>query len=107
VVLVGGYLYGTNNSNLLCVDFKTGETKWKNRSVGKGSIAAADGRLYVRGENGPIALVEASPDAYKEVGRFDQPDRSKKKAWPHPVIANGRLYIHDADVLLCFDVKRQ
>jgi outer membrane protein assembly factor BamB len=107
VVLVGGYVYGTNNDSLLCVDFKTGEMKWKNRSVGKGSIAAADGRLYVRGEDGAVALVEATPDGYKETGRFKQPERSAKKAWPHPVIANGRLYLHDQDVLLCFGVKAE
>ena len=73
--------------------------------MGKGSVSAADGHLYVRGENGPIALVEATPDGYKEKGRFDQPDRSRERAWPHPVIAGGRLYLRDQDVLLCYDVK--
>jgi outer membrane protein assembly factor BamB len=105
VVRIGDYVYGTNNTELVCVDFKSGQTKWKDRSVGKGSITAADDRLYVRGEKGPVALVEAKPDGYKEVGRFEQPDRSKKNAWPHPVIAGGRLYLRDQDVLLCYDVK--
>ncbi len=105
VVLVGDAVFGTNNNSLVCVDFKTGETKWKNPSVGKGSIAAADGRLYVRSENGGVALVEATTTGYKEHGRFQQPDRSKKKAWPHPVIANGCLYLRDDEVLLCFDIK--
>jgi len=89
VVRVGDYLYGTNNTSLLCLDFKTGETKWDNRSVGKGSIMAADGPLYVRSEKGAIALVEATPDGYKELSRFEQPDRSKKNAWPHPVVAGA------------------
>jgi outer membrane protein assembly factor BamB len=105
VVRVGDHLYGTNNSGLVCIDFKTGETKWQDRSVGKGSVTAADGRLYVRGERGPIALVEVTPSGYKEKGRFDQPSRSRLNAWPHPVIADGKLYIRDEDVLLCFDVK--
>jgi hypothetical protein len=26
-------------------------------------------------------------------------------AWAHPVIANGKLYVRDQDVLLCYDVK--
>jgi outer membrane protein assembly factor BamB len=105
VVRVGDAIYGTNNSSLVCIDFKTGETKWDNRSVGKGSIMAADGRLYVRGEKGPLALVEATPSGYKEEGRFEQPDRSAKPSWPHPVVADGRLYLRDQDVLLCYDVK--
>lgn len=105
VVRVGDAVYGTNQTGLVCIDFKSGETKWQDRSVGKGSVAAADGCLYVRSEKGPIALVEATPDAYKEIGRFEQPERSKKNAWPHPVIAGGRLYIRDQNVLLCYDVK--
>jgi hypothetical protein len=40
-------------------------------------------------------------------GQFEQPDRSGKSAWPHPVIANGKLYIRDQDVLLCYDVKEK
>ncbi|HEY7424123.1 MAG TPA: PQQ-binding-like beta-propeller repeat protein [Gemmataceae bacterium] len=105
VVRVGDALYGTNNTSLVCIDFKTGATKWENRSVGKGSVTAADGRLYVRSEDGPIALVEATPNGYKEISRFEQPNRSKKKSWPHPVVAGGRLYLRDQDVLLCYDVK--
>ena len=107
VVRVGDAVYGTTDGGLVCIDFKSGESKWQNRCVGKGSIAAADGRLYVRSEKGPIALVEASPDAYKELGRFDQPDRSAKNAWPHPVIAGGRLYLRDQSILLCYDVKSE
>jgi len=105
MVLVDGYLYGTNNTSLLCLDFKTGTTKWQSRSVGKGSLTYADGRLYVRGERGAVALVEATPTGYKERGRFNQPDRSFKPAWPHPVVAGGRLYLRDGDTLLCYDVK--
>lgn len=105
VVLVKDHLYGTTNSSLLCVDFKTGKIAWEDRSVGKGSVTYADGRLYVRGENGKVALVEANPDKYVEKGRFTQPDRSKEPAWPHPVVANGKLYLRDWDVLLCYDVK--
>jgi outer membrane protein assembly factor BamB len=104
VVLVGDYLYGTTAQTLACVELKTGEQKWSERSVGKGSIAAADGMLYVRGELGPVALVEATPSGYREHGRFNQPDRSARPAWPHPVIAHGKLYLRDDDVLLCYDV---
>src|SRR5262249_29606139 len=81
VVLLNDHLYGTNGGSLLCVDFKTGKIAWEDRSVGKGSVTYADGNLYVRGENGKVALVEANPNKYVEKGRFDQPDRSKQAAW--------------------------
>jgi outer membrane protein assembly factor BamB len=106
VVLIGDSLFGTNNSALVCLDFKTGATKWENRSVGKGSVSAADGRLYVRGEkDGQVALVDASPAGYKETGRLKPAERGKRSAWPHPVIADGCLYLRDDDFLFCYDIK--
>jgi outer membrane protein assembly factor BamB len=107
MILLGDYLYGTNGNSLLCVHFSTGKIAWENRSVGKGALAYADGRLYLRSENGPVALVDANPKAYTESGRFDQPERSKKKAWAHPVVTGGRLYLRDQDILLCYDVRSE
>ncbi|HZZ72779.1 MAG TPA: PQQ-binding-like beta-propeller repeat protein [Pirellulales bacterium] len=107
-VHVGDYLYGTSSGGLLCVDFKTGDVKWQERGVGAASICFADGDLYLHGEKGEVALVEASPEAYHEKGRFtppDSPDRGKAQAWTYPVVANGRLYIRDLGVLWSFDIK--
>lgn len=50
-------------------------------------------------------FIEASPAGYKEKGVFEQPDQSGKETWPHPVLANGRLYLRDQDVLLCYDLR--
>lgn len=107
MVLVGDHLYGTNEHSLRCIELKTGKVVWENKCVGKGAIAFADGNLIVRSQDGKgtVALVEASPESYKEHGRFDQPDRSKKNSWPHPVVSGGKLYIRDMDVLLCYDLK--
>ena len=108
-VLVEGYLYGSNGQGVLCADFKTGDVKWQDRSVGACSVCYADGRLYVHGENGgDVALIEATPEAYREVGRFappEQPERGKSKAWAYPVVANGRLYIRDLGALWSYDIK--
>lgn len=110
VVLVGDYLYGSKDPGLLtCLDFQTGQIKWKDRGPGKGATIYADGKLYCREENsGQMFLVDATPDGYHLVSSFDQPDRDKKyKAWPHPVIANGRLYLRDQDLLLCYDLRQK
>jgi outer membrane protein assembly factor BamB len=107
MVLVDGYIYGADDPSMLtCLELKTGKVMWEERKAGKGSIAYADGRLYYRDESGPIILVEANPEKYVEHGRFNQPDRSHANAWAHSVIANGRLYIQDQDILLCYDVKK-
>jgi outer membrane protein assembly factor BamB len=107
-VRIGNNLYGTTGQALICADFKTGAVKWQDRSVGPGSLCYADGLLYIHGENGEIALVEATPEGYREKGRFTpsaQPDRAKTKAWAYPVIANGRLYIRDLQSLWAYDIK--
>ena len=105
VVVVGDHVYGTNDQSLICLDLKTGKEVWTERSVGKGSIAYADGHLVVRSERGPVALVEATPTGYKEKGRFNQPDRSRENSWAHPVVIGGKLFLRDQDVLLCYDLK--
>lgn len=106
-----GYLYGTNSQGLVCADFATGEVKWQDRSIGPSSICYADGQLYLHGENGDVALVEASPQAYRELGRFTPPEQpehtqARAKAWAYPVIANGRLYLRDQGSLWCYDIHK-
>jgi outer membrane protein assembly factor BamB len=103
-VLVGDVLYGFDNSFLVAMQFKTGEVLWRNRSVGKGSLIYADKHLYVLSEDGKIALVEARPDAYREVSRFDIPP-GRYPTWAPPVIADGRLYVRAQDSLICFSIK--
>lgn len=114
MVVVDGNLYGANGGNeggyLVCMDFKTGNVLWDGRDdaekrAPKGSIAFADGRIYYRTEKGAMLLIEPSPKEYIERGRFEQPDRTRVPAWAHPVVANGKLYIRDQDVLYCYDVK--
>jgi outer membrane protein assembly factor BamB len=106
VVLLDGYLYGYNNSILTCLEFATGRVLWRDRSVGKGSITAADGHLYVLSEDNRVALVEATPDGYREKGRFSVPDQGLP-SWAHPVVSGGRLYIRNQDVLTSYDVHAE
>lgn len=106
VLLLGDHLYALDDrGSMRCVEFKTGKEAWSDRSVGKGSIAYADGHFVVRGEDGSVALVEATPSGYRERGRFHPPDRSGDPSWPHPVVFGGRLYLRDHQVLHCYDVK--
>jgi len=106
MVIVDGLLFGSSDPGILtCLDLESGDVKWRSRAPGKGSLTFADGRLYVRAESGTVALVEATGTGYQERGRFQQPERSKSSAWAHPVVAAGRLFLRDQDVLLCYDVK--
>jgi outer membrane protein assembly factor BamB len=103
-VLVGEHVYGFNSSILTAMKFLTGEVAWRDRSVGKGSVAFAEGQLYLVGEDGTIGLADATPDAYREKSRFTIA-KSERPMWAPPVIANGRLYIRDQDKLYSYDIR--
>ncbi|MEZ5355211.1 MAG: PQQ-binding-like beta-propeller repeat protein [Bryobacteraceae bacterium] len=103
-VLVGDALYGFSNAILTALKFQTGEVLWKDRSVGKGSVIFADGRLYALGEGGTVALIEASPTGYKEVSRFSFA-KSEWPVWAPPAISDGKLFIRDQDTLYCHAIK--
>lgn len=104
-VLLNGNLYGYNDAILTAMDFMTGKVAWRDRSVGKGSVTLAEGKLYAVGENGTIGLIEATPTAYKEISRFEI-NRGAYPTWTPAVIANGRLYLREQDNLYSYNIKR-
>jgi outer membrane protein assembly factor BamB len=112
VALVGEDLYGySDRLGWVCQDFRTGEVVWKAKNLGKGSLTCADGHLYCYSEDeGTVVLVEATPEGWRECGRLNLPRESQRRSpsgkfWTHPVIADGRLYLRDQDLLFCFDIK--
>ncbi|MDO8542850.1 MAG: PQQ-like beta-propeller repeat protein [Opitutaceae bacterium] len=111
VVKVGANVVGfSDGDGWVWQDLPSGKTAFKaeQKKLGKGSITMADGMLYLRHEagGGTVVLLDGSKPGWVEKGRFDQPNRSNKNSWPHPVIANGRLYLRDQDVLLAYDVRK-
>ncbi|HJQ68957.1 MAG TPA: PQQ-binding-like beta-propeller repeat protein [Blastocatellia bacterium] len=104
LVLVNGYLYGFSNSILTCMEFATGKSVWRHRSVGKGTLTYADGHLYLLSENNVVGLAEATPEGYKEKGRFNIADQGYP-SWAHPVVCGGKLYIRNQGVLTAYNIK--
>ena len=113
-VVVGEYIYGTEaGQKLVAAEFTTGKLKWQDKGIGWSSIAYADGLLFLHGISGEVSLVEATPEAYREKGRFTPPAQPKHKqvgtfpemAFCYPVIAGGRLYIRDLGTLWAYDIK--
>jgi outer membrane protein assembly factor BamB len=105
-ILIGDTLYGFSSAILTAMHFDDGKLLWKDRSVGKGSLVYADGHLYCFSENGVVGLVEASPEAYREKGRFSIKQESLP-TWSHPIIAGGHLYLRDQDTIYSFDVRER
>lgn len=105
-VLVGDHLYGFSSSILTAMRFDSGQVAWRDRSVGKGSLAFADQRLYLFSEGGVIGLAEVTPSAYRERGRF-QIETGAQPTWSHPIVANRRLIIRDQDTIYAYDIGRK
>ncbi len=110
MILLGDHIYcgtGHNNGFPLCIEMLTGKVAWRpDRGPGRESaaIAYADGNLYFRYQDGTMALIEANPMEYVVKGSFRLASR-QHESWPHPVIAGGRLYLRDWDVLMCYDIS--
>jgi outer membrane protein assembly factor BamB len=99
-----GHLYGNHNGGWSCLELKTGQKKWHEKAVGKGSLCFADGMLYLFGERGgKAALATCSPEGMEIKGKVTV--EGTGTSWAHPVVIGGRLYLRYADNLYCFDVK--
>lgn len=105
-VLVGDHLYGFSGSILTALRLADGTVAWRDRSVGKGSLIYADERLYLYSENGVVGLAEATPDGYREHGRF-RIQAGSLPTWSHPIITGGRLIVRDQDNVYAYNVRSQ
>ena len=113
VILYGDHLYGYSDGNgWVCQEFKTGKEVWsEKRSLGKGCLTIAEGMMYCVDEGrGDVALATASPNGWKQHGKFRLNPQSKTrsrrgKIWTHPVVANGKLYLRDQEHVYCYNIS--
>jgi outer membrane protein assembly factor BamB len=102
LVVVDGYVYGTNDRALVCVNAKTGKTRWTDRDIGKGSVIYADGKLIFHTERGQVGLAKISPKGCEIISTFR---RRLRQTRSHPVVADGRLYLRQDNTLYCYDLR--
>jgi outer membrane protein assembly factor BamB len=103
----GEHIYGFDEMDLVCMNVRTGAVVWREkgaRSFRKGSLLVAAGHLIVLGEEGLLALAEATPAGYREKARCRV---SENKCWTVPVLVGGRLYVRDESQLLCLDLEKE
>jgi len=103
-----GFIYGIygkgqqQGAPLKCVDIRTGEEKWSRDGFGGGGATIlVNGNVLVQCDRGPLVLVEAKPDAYKEIARAEI---YGGKCWTMPVISNGKIYARNTQEGVCLDV---
>jgi outer membrane protein assembly factor BamB len=100
-VLVGGHLYGFDESVLKCLDLE-GKELWRERGLGNGSLSAAGDRLVLTSSKGELIVADASPEGYRE--RWRQPLFDAGTFWSPPVFAGGRIFTRSSlGRLVCTD----
>jgi hypothetical protein len=116
-----GCVFGSNgNANnrkvlpFVCQDIETGKVLWSQQStLEPSSIVFADGRFYCYGQmTGAVVRVAASKTKFEKFDQFTIPKTSDQRKsqggiWTHPVIADGKLFLRDQELIFCYDLKGQ
>ncbi len=105
-VKLGDYVYGSgdNNKYWFCLDWKTGQATYKERSIGIGNVIAAENMLYCYSEKGEMALVKATPEKFDLVSQFPI-TLGTEQHWAHPVLYKGVMYVRHGNTLMAYKAK--
>ena len=106
MVKVGDNIYGSgdNSKFWFCVDWETGEIKYRDNAIAVGVVIAADDMLYCYSEKGEMALVKATPEKFDLISKFPI-TLGTQQHWAHPVIYQGVLYVRHGDTLMAYEIK--
>jgi len=105
-VLLNGHLYGIDGDqnsrcSLKCVNLKDGKEVWAEKSIGFGSLMAADERLIILTEKGELVIAKASTEKFEEINRSQI---LSGRCWSAPVLANGKLFARNTPGhIVCLD----
>ena len=94
-------IYALDDGILCCVDLVTGKTKWRKGRYGHGQMLLVGRQLLILAENGDLALVEATGEAYRETHR--RPALSGK-TWNTPALSGRLLLIRNAEEAICYEL---
>lgn len=103
-VLKDGYMYGMfqfkeyGKGPVKCVELATGEVKWTKEGFGPGNVVLAGREILALSDAGELVRFEASPAAYKELGRQKV---LSGKCWTTPSISNGRIFVRSTLEAVC------
>ncbi len=105
MVKIGDYAYGSGDMNRFwfCVDWKTGELKWKERGLAMGNTIANEGMLYCYTDRGDMILAKATPEKFDIVSKFSI-TMGTEQHWAHPVLYKGIMYVRHGNTLMAYKI---
>ena len=103
VVVHQGYAYGFDGRFLTCIDVEEGDRKWKGGRYGSGQLLLMPDQdlLLAVSEQGEVALVEASPDAFTELARLPAVEG---KTWNQPALVGHVLLIRNGQEMVAYQL---
>ena len=107
-VLKDGHLYGMfqfkeyGGGPVKCIEIANGTVKWEQPGFGPGQVILAGEQIIALSDAGELVLIDAKPDAYKELARADV---LEGKCWSTPILANGRIFARSTKEAVCLDVS--
>jgi outer membrane protein assembly factor BamB len=106
-----GFLYGIDGRadpgfqpppSLRCVELKTGQVRWREESLGAGTVTLAGDRLLILTDKGQLVLADASPKKFSLLARAQILPTMVRA---HPALADGLFYGRSKDKLVCADLR--
>ncbi|MDR2233463.1 MAG: PQQ-binding-like beta-propeller repeat protein [Tannerella sp.] len=104
-VKVGDYVYASGHQHRywFCVDWNTGETRYKVTDIAPCNVIFADSMLYCYSEKGTMNLVKPNPDHFEPVSSFNV-TLGTEQHWAHPVIYKRVMYLRHGDALMAYKI---
>jgi outer membrane protein assembly factor BamB len=108
-----GFLYGIDGRadpgfnprpSLRCVELRTGKIRWRDDSVGAGTVLLADDQLLILTEQGELIRAPATPEGFKPGDRAQILPNGMRA---QPALADGFLYARGTDKLFRVDLGRK
>ena len=104
-VHIKGTLYGFDEDRLTAMDTKKGDIAWQFDEFGRGSLIATARHLIVLGEDCRLAIVDASPRAYKAL-KPPVKVLPSDRCWTVPALSQGVLYVRDLEEMRAYELFR-
>jgi outer membrane protein assembly factor BamB len=100
-VIYKNHIYGLDEGILACLALDTGDRRWKGGRYRHGSILLVDDRIIVLSEEGVLALVEATPEEFRELGSLPI---LTGRTWNNFVVLGDKLLARNHKEMVCLNL---